>query len=1426
MAKQSILWTPLPNGYDLDGNLRLSILVSPRLHAETNPPALSSFGDFINWPVTLAESQITVSYGNNSISIAGNDTSGDNRIDDTFGLPEPDIWKRILPDNTFVEGFKFEDRSASHVLSYSTADIAAITQNLYTQLASSAGGDLPEIQTLLNDPGWSSLINSVTRIDRKYIENKDALPRNIQQQFDDFKKDQFKSLSVEDRKLATFQLFHTPPGVPEVQKYEGLDSDDPKNLAKWQTFQRHALPDEAALAKRYDFHRIVAAMNQYPTLLRRMGLVVDVLIKADAFSHASSKTLKVAVNLPSAAGNAPLVTRNAVVSPAVQCRLSAKRFDAVPRPSPLANDYEVKDGLLVIDEKRFKLLQVDVDGAGLKTMNTARSLKRIKENKDQKDPTTKHERVIGTPALRNAGLMLVQSGRGRGLKKAFDRAQKVNTQIESNQASKLYAEDLVRGFRIDIWDDRSKRWQSLCERSARYDISGLPAIAVDKEEGIVRLAATQSADKTSNPDMIWLHETLMSWTGWSLCAPMPGRIVDPLDQVKDAGAQVPAGIPLETEFKVLPNSLPRLRLGRRYWVRARAVDLAANSLPPIEKNLDNLLPENSAEAYLRFEPVKAPALALVKPTPSTVEAPAEGESMNRLAIRCFNDTPDKNTIDITQVTRRFAVPDSASVKDAELHGMLDTAGQVDASFYAMLGSKDRQLDEEKIVSLPPLISTDPNPPPPEETKYAVLKEGAELPYLPDPLCVELAARIIDLPGYDDKNIIRIPVYAEDGHWPHALPFKIVIFEKTGLAPKFDAVKRELRVPLPKAARATLRLSVKLSKQALQLLGVWQWLNSEQKNAMETKALSGQHWMLTPWRSIELVHAVQKPLITPTIKVKPIRSLHKTYAIPVIDAEVSLKSTQQADLMAEWDEPLADPDSAPDNRHRNDRAYSVKITDPQAYAGVPDHRILKPDLIRAGGLKNDLVAGKVHEFEDTRYRRIMYWLEATTRFREYMPPNKLKETINGDEKITDRHIKVIGKQVETWIENSAPPPAPEVLYVIPTFHWVRSETGNKKHSWRRGGGLRVYLDRPWNASGYGEMLAVVLPVVKPGIQRRHIQWVQTVTPLVSQWGNDPVWLSPYVDGAAPKPADFPLARTGPDPGGAWLPDFAPADEARQPDGPFLTRSLPHPQTSGNTGALRLVDIAPHDVKFDADRELWYCDIEIKPKRSYYPFIRMALARYQPVSVEGAHLSNVVLADFMTLSADRWLTVNSGNNPLVRTLSVHGNTYTSSSGHTESKSVPQAHFSITGSANIQSASPVSPKTIIEVWIERFDPALGEDFGWHKEEDAVVTRAGPRRRRRLSEAAKARLVIERKRARKLEAARDYEKILKGSLVDKVLTAPTLWKGSIKLPEPPSLDTRFRLVIAEYEEFLTDDAKPYSGVPTTRDRRLVFVEHVELDV
>src|SRR5262249_7939331 len=150
----------------------------------------------------------------------------------------------------------------------------------------------------------------------------------------------------------------------------------------------------------------------------------------------------------------------------------------------------------------------------------------------------------------------------------------------------------------------------------------------------------------------------------------------------------------------------------------------------------------------------------------------------------------------------------------------------------------------------------------------------------------------------------------------------------------------------------------------------------------------------------LVHAVQKPLITPEMKFTLGRGFGETRALPQFTASCSLKSTSVVDLQAAWHEPDDDSESLPSgtDRARTDHAFRIKITDAKSYAmrkfdpkatGIPEHDLAGTDMISVGQNAHDTII-KYHEFNDTRYRRIQYWLEATTRFREFMPKSVLTE----------------------------------------------------------------------------------------------------------------------------------------------------------------------------------------------------------------------------------------------------------------------------------------------------------------------------------------------------------------------------------------------------------------------------------------------------
>jgi hypothetical protein len=333
--------------------------------------------------------------------------------------------------------------------------------------------------------------------------------------------------------------------------------------------------------------------------------------------------------------------------------------------------------------------------------------------------------------------------------------------------------------------------------------------------------------------------------------------------------------------------------------------------------------------------------------------------------------------------------------------------------------------------------------------------------------------------------------------------------------------------------------------------------------------------------------------------------------------------------------------------------------------------------------------------------------------------------------------------------------------------------------------------------------------------------------VTLWGNDPIWDSAFVPGIAPTLERFPRARTAPDPTGAWLPPGAPESEKDQRPGAFAVKGRPLPGPDDTRAAM--VDVAPHDVFFDADRRLWYCDIEIDPGGAYFPFVRLALARYQPTSVDGTHLSNVVLADIMALTADRWLNVTPEADSRALRIAVFGVSYDESSAHHEADhSLAMSLVDpLTGRVQTLQPATISEHPVIEVWVERLTPEWGEDFGWHRVGDAIVMQRGPSPgSRTLTPIAS---VLGQAVTSAQRPATGVSAVAAGSprapismVADLIHAWQTLWEGTVTLPEAPA-DARHRLVIAEYEEYLVDDDQPYDGIPTKKGRRLVFVEHVE---
>jgi hypothetical protein len=75
------------------------------------------------------------------------------------------------------------------------------------------------------------------------------------------------------------------------------------------------------------------------------------------------------------------------------------------------------------------------------------------------------------------------------------------------------------------------------------------------------------------------------------------------------------------------------------------------------------------------------------------------------------------------------------------------------------------------------------------------------------------------------------------------------------------------------------------------------------------------------------------------------------------------------------------------------------------------------------------------------------------------------------------------------------------------------------------------------------------------------------------------------------------------------------------------------------------VLPHEVWFRDGR--WYADIALPgvAKAEYCPFVQLAVARYQPNSIEGHELSQVVQTEMVPLLPERTLSVNSSQSGFV-------------------------------------------------------------------------------------------------------------------------------------------------------------------------------------
>jgi hypothetical protein len=200
--------------------------------------------------------------------------------------------------------------------------------------------------------------------------------------------------------------------------------------------------------------------------------------------------------------------------------------------------------------------------------------------------------------------------------------------------------------------------------------------------------------------------------------------------------------------------------------------------------------------------------------------------------------------------------------------------------------------------------------------------------------------------------------------------------------------------------------------------------------------------------------------------------------------------------------------------------------------------------------------------------------------------------------------------------------------------------------------------------------------------------QSGFPFVSKWGADPLWLAPNVaNRGLPSLLLSNLLHAG---------GFDDRDVVARP----VTGAQTLPLAALEGG--HMVTVLGYRPHYSKSRKLWYVDVAIDPGDAFWPFVRLAVCRYQPDSIAGHHLSAPVQCDFVQLPPERTTSVSRTDDRHVRVVV---------SGPIGHRAAPMAHAVALPQADplTQMAEAVSRNRRLIALLQKRDPEIASDLGW---------------------------------------------------------------------------------------------------------------------
>ncbi|NEJ82111.1 hypothetical protein GR268_36640 [Rhizobium leguminosarum] len=981
---------------------------------------------------------------------------------------------------------------------------------------------------------------------------------------------------------------------------------------------------------------------------------------------------------------------------------------------------DLREGHLQLRDKGFEFLTLDVNAALEGTTRAARNDAVSRENGEF---ATALESSVTTH--RTTGLALVDRNivLKAKLEQALAKLREASPE-DGLLRNALFLEDLVSGYRFDVGtqENGNTSWRSLTNRDIEFPqippakLKGPTNHSGSRERmnGYVR-SVHREFDSASKP-VAAVYETLATWRNWSLAVPAESQEGEVCED--DLRLEVTVSLP---SAKELEKRLPRLRFGKEYMLGARYVLINGSSLS-FNEAVENYARDAKAEVphltlpayrFQRHEPIAAPDLFHVKGAGKQTKDKGYIDGIESYQTGLGTIIVGTNIKNETSPATRLLLAGAQPFQLCELHGMFDGLSKLPENSFAGLKTDppiqplSANANESfffKKAAKPAPYYTDPLA---QLMVIGFFKDGepASAPEYPEQIVVNL------LQGNRKWPNVR-PVRLHVKHIEHAGPYngssQRAALRETGVAddgaiivvaeiepaeivearawciPRQMAQMNELvgvgqiaevetlvrqhsrlKEGSP-AAAAVVRLSHPLSDGgAVSLLS--EQLHSSQFGELATSDAVNGIFASIPIHGLshntvmELIHAVEKPLLAP--RIVNLWAVHEQMAAPesgtgsssadpedvvreswrrfikehgltssttfegglaklrlagvegsrrvLLGGAIDFhrRSTSTLELNGKWLDYTKDigPRRGADGKFEFvPVSKSFKLDPRKQLENIPYEINGDPTAGQFDLVFDELLSPRFlfHEFDGTHAKRIDISAVAISRFAKYFKdkPNYVPDVRRGD-----------GQTSTLVIPSTRRPDKVAVASVSTALHEdggrvldiSDATVGRTLLPLARKIAIRLDLGNNWFSSGFSEKLGVVLwpPNLfdTPSAHGEGLRRIDCLPKFATCWGRDPVRMTGDLPRLLPASAIVNCTAYGI----ARVP-VPPEEDAQAHAG--STRQ-------GAALPLAFVDcaLALFEPMVDPDTGHFYVDIEVDPGNSYNAFVHLGLVRYQANSL---------------------------------------------------------------------------------------------------------------------------------------------------------------------------------------------------------------------